>query len=697
MNQEDTFTEANRSYQRGDLRECLEMYREILGYDPDNARALHAVGVVGFILAEQTHAAADVERALESVNRALAVDPGYVVAWNSRGKILLSQGNHSEAKESFLEALKISPNDLSTLELLAKLNRDSGNPAEAAKYFEQALRLKPKSSLWRNELGNLRAIEGKREEAISSYRLALEYDPTYALAWYNLGLELTAMGDFSGAQDSYEQAIHHAPGFPEASANLAALLTESGRIDDAVGLCRRALAEKPDCLEALINLGNALLYRGDIVEAITAFRTVLDNSPGYVQAHSNLLFALYYSSAYSNEDIFAESRHWEQLHAHSRQELITRGADESTWPRRLKIGYVSPDFKKHPVASFIESVLSRHDHVRFEIYCFSDVVIGDEVTARLKSYADQWFDCAEWRDEQLRDVIEFQAIDILVDLAGHTARNRLAMFTYRPALVQVTWLGYPGTTGLSCVDYRISDAVADPPGDSDAQHSETLYRLPRTFLCFTPPRQLMGRRTPPSVRSGVITFGSFNNFKKMNNDVLGLWARILLSAPGSRLMIKNKSLGSVEVAQRVMNYFTNEGITPDRIILVAATPSCREHLKLYNSVDIALDTFPYNGTTTTCEALWMGVPVVTLVGGRHAARVGASLLTALNLTELQSTTPDEYLRVALDLANNPDKLRWYRKNLRTVVKKSPLGDAEQFTRDLEAAFLKMWSQYLEQV
>jgi predicted O-linked N-acetylglucosamine transferase (SPINDLY family) len=361
--------------------------------------------------------------------------------------------------------------------------------------------------------------------------------------------------------------------------------------------------------------------------------------------------------------------------------------------RRLKIGYVSSDFRQHSVAWFIEPVLAHHDRERFEIFCYANLFQEDAVTERLKAHADHWRKIYGLPDELAAQQIRADQIDILVDLNGHTAENRLLVFARKPAPVQVTWLGYPNTTGLSAMDYRLTDGFADPVGMTEPFHSETLIRLPECFSCYQPPRDAPAVSELPAKEKGYITFGSFNKLTKVTPEVMATWARILQAVPGSRLALQSAGLGEDAMQQMVREAFAGLGITPERLELHGHDRSQKTHLERYRNIDIGLDPFPYNGTTTTCDALWMGVPVVTLAGKVHAGRVGVSQMSNLGLTELIGQTPEEYVAIATRLATDRERLGALRKELRSRMTASPLMDAPRFTTNLEQAYRGMWKDW----
>ena len=361
--------------------------------------------------------------------------------------------------------------------------------------------------------------------------------------------------------------------------------------------------------------------------------------------------------------------------------------------RRLRVGYVSPDFRRHSVSYFLEPLLAAHDRAGFEIFCYAEVIQPDEVTARLQRHADHWLITAGMPDDALAARIRADGIDILIDLAGHTAGNRLPLFARRPAPIQATWLGYPNTTGLPAIDYRLADAISDPPGWGDALASETLLRLPGGFLCFGPPVHAPPPGVPPCLAAGAVTFGSFNNPAKISLPTIESWSAILKRLPDARLLLKSRQLVDAMTWVLLRTRFAERGIPANRVDMLGFQADTVSHLEVYHRVDIALDPFPYNGATTTCEALWMGVPVVTLAGDRHAARVGASLLSRVGLDGLIAASRDEYVERAVDLAGDRERLAALRSTLRPDMAASSLCDATAFARGVEAAYRGIWERW----
>jgi predicted O-linked N-acetylglucosamine transferase (SPINDLY family) len=360
--------------------------------------------------------------------------------------------------------------------------------------------------------------------------------------------------------------------------------------------------------------------------------------------------------------------------------------------RPLRVGYVSADFCAHPVGYFILPVLAAHDRARVAVHCFSGRLVEDDVSARLRGHAAAWRSTVGVDDAALAAQIRADGIDILVDLGGHTAGNRLGAFARKPAPIQVTWLGYPATTGLRAIDYRLSDAFADP-ADADRQSVEALVRLPGGFHCYVPADAAPDVAPAPARAQGVVTFGSFNNLSKVNARVIAAWGRVLAAVAGSRLLVKARPLADPDTRARYQALFAQAGVAPERVSLIATATSWRDHMAQYGQVDIALDTFPYNGTTTTCDALWMGVPVITLRGDRHAGRVGVSLLSHVGLPELIADTLDDYVAKAAALAGDLDRLAALRTGLRPRLVAAPIGDPQRFTRALEDAYREMWRRW----
>ena len=483
---------------------------------------------------------------------------------------------------------------------------------------------------------------------------------------------------------AYDAALRIRPGYAAAHSNRGNALKEAGRLQEALASYEAALRLKPDFAEAHANRGNTLTALGRLDEALASYETALGFKPDHAEAHSNYLLALHYREADAGA-ILPAARRFGRLFAPASAVVAPRLGG-----RRLRIGYVSGDFRRHSVSYFFEPLLRHHDRERFELFAYSNNVGDDDTTRRLMAGFDHWRRIRGVGDETVADGIRADGIDILVDLAGHTAHNRLPVFARRPAPVQVSWLGYPGTTGLAAIDYRLVDAVTDPEGEADALATETLIRLSPGFLCYGPPADAPLPASRPA--GGGVTFGSFNNPAKLSPEAVALWAEILHRLPEARLLLKGRPFADGLARGIMEGRFAGHGIAAGRLELTGWLPGDGDHMATYGRVDVALDPFPYNGTTTTCEALWMGVPVVTLAGSRHAGRVGASLLHRLGLDDLVAGDPAAYIGIALGLAGRRDRLAELRQTLRPRLAASSLGDAAGFARAVECAFHEMWER-----
>jgi predicted O-linked N-acetylglucosamine transferase (SPINDLY family) len=567
-------------------------------------------------------------------------------------------GQLSQAEAIYRDVLRQQPDQPDALHMLGLVALQTGNVTAAADLMHQALAHAPNNADCLTNYGEALRRAGRTEEAVDVLRKALELRPDYCEAHNNCGLALMEMG----------------------------------RLADAVRCYERALEINPGYYLAHYNLGRALMDHGRLTEAISRLRKSLQINPQFTDAHTSLLLALNFHPDYSPKDIFQEHLAWAKRFAKPLKPLIRPHTNDPDPKRRLRIGYVSPDFRKHAVSFNFEPILAAHDHSQFEIFCYASVTRPDEVTRRLQGKADYWHDIVRLNDDAACNLIREHKIDILVDLAGHTANNRLLVFARKPAPVQATYIGYFNTTGLRTMDYRITDVHADPPGLTDAFYTEKLIRLPQCLYAYQPPQENLEPGSPPLLKQGHVTFGSFNNLMKIGPGVIALWARILHAVPNSCLVVKYRSLENPEVRTDWEDRFAKGGVDPARLQLLGRDATTRGHFEQYHRIDIALDPFPFNGGITTCDALWMGVPVVTLAGQRdtHMARMGADLLTAFGDPSWIATSPDEYVRKAADLAADRPRLEALRPELRKRVVEQSANHAARTTRPLEAAYRQMW-------
>jgi protein O-GlcNAc transferase len=573
---------------------------------------------------------------------------------------------------------------------LAHKHLMEGNLVQAENVYRKILKRQPNNAGAYYELGNVLQDKGHLNEALQCYKKTITIDPKFSGSYNNIGNVLRKSGRFEEAIYYYQKAIALAPNFAGSYYNLAQAMHDSGHLEEAITYYKKALQIDPSIANAYYNLGRALKEMGALEEAVSCYHRALQIDPNHVYAYNNILLLMNYSAKYDAQTIFIEHLRFAKQIAEPLYPRFFHYANDRSPSRRLRIGYVSPDFRRHAVNYFIWPVLASQKHERFEIFCYSDVLIPDNVTKRLQGFADHWRDIADMTDEKVAELVLKDGIDILVDLAGHTGCNRMLLFARKPAPVQVSWLGYPNTTGLPTIDYRIVDPYTDPHGLTDPFYTEKLLRLPESFLCYQPDENSPNVGHLPAIASGHITFGSFNIFTKVTEEILTLWSDILTNIPHSHIVLKTISFADKRICEKVMKTFGQKGINAERVELLGHEEQFLRHLSLYNRIDIGLDTFPYNGTTTTCEAMWMGVPVITLAGNSHASRVGVSLLSNVGLTDLIATTYDEYMKIAVNLAADTRGLQKLRENLRIMMANSPLTDAKRFTENLENSYRYMW-------
>ncbi|MCE9620026.1 MAG: tetratricopeptide repeat protein [Planctomycetes bacterium] len=582
-----------------------------------------------------------------------------------QAKQLHKRGDLDSAEAAYQQALAAQPEHADALFFLGLLRHDRGDNTGALELMQRAIALRPDVAAYHFNIGTFFAATGRNEEAVAAYRRAIALDPSQSGPHNNLGLMLQELGRPDEAAESYKQALKLMP--PEQAAPV------------------------------LSNLANALQELGRTRESIERYAMAMALSPQNPVAHSNYVFALNYLAKPDRAAIFAAHRKYAERFERPVTRLAPRAprqhaADGAPLP--LRVGYVSCDFRRNAVAHFIEPVLAHHDRRRVEVFCYSNHTIVDDVTRRLKGVAHHWRDVADLSDDEAARLVREDGIDVLIDLTGHAGNDRLMLFARKPAPVQATWIGYPNTTGLSSIDYRITDALCDPPGQSEAFHTEKLFRLPDCFSCFQPPTEAPEVGPLPATAANRITFGSFNNLLKISPEVVEVWSRILNRVPGSRLILKSRNFHSPSMQALIRAAFAKHGVSGDRLDLLGSDADHAAHLGCYNHVDLGLDPFPYNGTTTTLDALWMGVPVITLAGESHVSRVGVSQLTNIGLPELIARDKDEYVEIAAALAGDLPRLAAMRKGLRQRMRQSPLTDAPRFTRHLENAYQSMWDAFV---
>lgn len=582
------------------------------------------------------------------------------------------------------------PFDLKSILEEALRHQQKGDLAQAETILYKATARYPRQpDLWLL-LGYVLKMQHKLSSATQAFRKSAVLAPDNPVAHFNLADALSAAGDHLQAERALRAALDLRPDFVEALVSLGTTLMNAFRLDEAEDCYVRALQLQRDFAEAHYNYGNLLHREGRTEEAIVSYRRAVALKPDFARAHSNLVYALNFSTDHTLEEIFREHTEWARSHAVPLARHIEPHTNIRNPDRSLRIGYVSANFRNHAVSYFFEPVLENHDRGRFEIYCYSDVPDPDSVTARLRGYPCTWRDIAGESDDAVARLVRQDGIDILVDLTGHTDNHRLLLFARKPAPLQVTWNGYANTTGMAMMDYRITDFYADPPGMTEHLHSEKLLRLPEIYMAFRPPAASPEVAPPPILGRGYVTFGSFNAISKLQPQMIELWSRILSALPAARLMIFTAPEGRTR--ERLREAFECNGVGPRRLDFRQRLPF-REFLAAHNEVDIALDPFPFHGTTTTCHSLWMGVPLVTLAGSSHVSRVGVSMLSNLGLERLIARDTKEYVSLAVALAEDHRELAVLRASLRERMLTSPNTDGARLTHFLEEAYSKIWEDY----
>lgn len=579
----------------------------------------------------------------------------------------------------------------------ARRHDEAGRYDKSAGICQNILSLNPNHVGALNYLAYLYRKQGRNRKALAYYNQVVGLRPDSAMAHYNLANTYFALRKLDVAVKHYQRALKIDPEFSAAYSNLGCLFAVRGRNEAALRCHQRAIELSPDDSKNYNNLANALYGLGEVERARENYQQALEKDPGFSQAHSNLIACLNYSPAFTQEQIFAESRRWDVQHGLTRSSEAIESRSVPRGDQKIRVGYVSPDFRRHSVAYFVEPVIRDHDRERFEVFCYGNVEHTDSTTRRIAGAADHWRPIFGLTDEDVVALIKRDGIDILVDLAGHTSNNRLGVFTLRPAPIQMTWLGYPNTTGLEAMDFRITDGVADPAGVADSLYTETLIRLDKGFLYYEAPEFVAGIHlgTPPCRNRGFLTFGSFNNALKTTPEVVTTWAEIMRAVPNSRIVLKSKHFTGAYLARRYRSLFEKQGIDPARIDFLSWEKTMEAHIRRYREIDIALDTFPYNGTTTTFEALWMGVPVVTFPGDRHAARVGASILTHAGLSGLLGKNIEAYKQLAIDLANDWQRLDSLRSGVRSAMSQSNLRNVRDFVHQIESVYESVFKVTVE--
>ena len=567
-----------------------------------------------------------------------------------------------------------------------------GDLSSAEKLYQQVLQLDPNHSDANRLLGLIFYSLGHHNEAVQLLNKAISVKPKFAQNHFILGGMYKHLSETDKAIACYKKCISLQPDFMEAYNNLGLIYKAKKMFSDAITCFNNALKQQPNSSYTWSNLGNTLKETGRLDEALEALEKAFTIDPSFSEAFSNYLMALNYGSDSDLNTVFKQHAQWEN-YCPSELKAKRFQFQASEAKSKLRIGYVSPDFHTHSVAYFIEPLLKAHNKENVELFGYYNNTVFDQTNARIQTYFDSWLNISSMSDAEAAVKMFEDKLDILIDLAGHSANNVLAILYQKPAPIQVTWLGYPNTTGLSMVDYRITDSLADPEGAADSIHSETLLRLENGFLCYEGDKDIPTQNTIPYDKNGYFTFGSFNNYVKVTPEVIDVWAEILNIVPKSKLILKSSQFADKETKGRCIKLFKKQGIAKERLNLVAMLPNPNDHMSFYGELDLALDPFPYNGTTTTFEALWMGVPTLTLSGNVHASRVGESILSRVGLDSFVSHSKQDYIKLAKLKSESLDELRGLRGSLRDSMINSPLCDQQGFAKQMESAYQYMWEKY----
>lgn len=574
----------------------------------------------------------------------------------------------------------------------ARAHLERGNHAAAVAVAREIVRLKPTGPEGLLLLGAVLQESGQPAEAERTLRGLAELVPGSPEVHYNLGNALVDLNRQTDAEAAYRKAVELAPRFAPGHYNLANCLRRQNRLDEAALSLETAASCDPRLARIHYNLGNARRDQGRVPEAVLSFERAIAIEPASSAANTNRLMALNYLDT-DPAQVTAAHRAWgDKVQAAAGPVKPHRNTRDLN--RRLRVGVLSPDLRQHSCSFFLEPLLASLDRDRFELCCYHTHPTEDAVSERFKGYARIWRNFASVPDQQADAAIRADSVDVLIECAGLTDGNRLALLARKPAPVVITWLGYPNTTGLTRVDWRMVDAHSDPPG-SEGLCTEKLLRIESCNWCYRPFDGAPDPAPAPILTRGHITFGSFNNLSKLSDRCVALWARALREVPGSRLLVKNSWMGDPGTRDHVRSRFGAAGVDPARLDTPAFVPGFAPHLASYAQIDVQLDTFPYHGTTTTCESLWQGVPVLTLLGRCHAARVGASLLNAVGLPEFACGSEDEFVKLAQSLASSPDRLANLRSGLRGRMAASPLRDEKGFAGRFADALSYAWRAWCE--
>ncbi len=619
--------------------------------------------------------------------KVIALTPKFSRAYTNLGNVYRRQSRFSEALEMHLKAAALDPGNGDIRLNLANTLIDLKRLPEALGALRESLQIDPKNTSAHLRLGRVLLLNGEQQAAVIQWHELLKIDPVHTDAHMNLGTLYFQMKNNDKAVFHLRKAVQSSPERLDCAAQLGFTLTELGQLSEARQIAKRLLSRAPENVQAHMLTGFVACQEARIAEALKAFSKMRQLDPSAGNGVSNACFSSLYADFLKAEEISALHLEMSALVTKSNPALTLEPIKRSAG-KRIRLGYLSPDFRSHPVGFFMQPIMENHDHTKFELFGYALHSRLDKTSTKLMAGFDHWHHCADWSDAKLVSRIRKDELDILVDLGGYTANCKMNVLAQRVAPIQATYLGYPCTTGMAEMDYIVADRHL-VPGSSEFLYSENVARLDSSYFCFQARKDTLAVAPTPAVTEGHITFGSFNHLPKLSDRCIQLWARVLDATENSRLLLKALALSDAGVCRRVLERFSSAGIDPDRISLASPTKTIQEHLGLYSGIDIALDTLPYNGATTSCEALWMGVPVISLCGQLSHERMGASILHALGHPEWVSSNEQDYVKAAQALAADSAKLDHFRQSLRSEMINSPLCDASGVTRGLEQQYQTM--------
>ncbi len=671
---------------RGDRAGAVEHLERACGLQPDNVALWVSLVSLGENLGRW-------ELVKTATRRALQLQPNSPELENSLANVLFLEGQLDEAEAFYRQALAAAPQMARVWSNLGALLQRRDQPAEAEQAYRQALAIDPRQPQAFSNLATVLLALGRLAEAEAACRQALALHPGYAEATFNLGCVLQALERPAEAEAAYHQTLALSPGYEKAAYNLATTLDRAGRLAQAEEAYRDVLARNPRHASAAMNLGNLLHNASRFDEADEQYRQAMAVGSHAASGHANLLLNAQYRPGVTAAALFAAHSQWGQQHADPLTATATPAANSPEPDRPLRLGLVSADLGRHPVGYFLVSTLEAWDREQFPIYCYSDRTTEDDLSQRIRATAHTWRRTARLSHDALAEQIRADGIDVLFDLAGHMAGNRLLLFARRPAPVQITWIGYPGTTGLAAIDYLLADRHHVPPG-AEQFCREQVLRMPEGYVCYAPPDDAPPIGPQPALSAGHVTFACFNKPAKINAELAALWAQILDRLPTARLLLKYPGLDDPTMQARYRQMFRDTGVAVERLELSGESPH-KELLDGYNRVDVALDTRPYSGGLTTCEALWMGVPVITWPGATFAGRHALSHLSSAGLEGTIATSGEDYVARAVAWASDLERLAKLRATLRERMRASPLCDAPRFAAEFQRLLRRIWHAWCE--